>query len=139
MTFAMFGIEDMIPLLVFGGIVMGIWALLSLISNRNSQALDRLSRLSRPPSLAEIEDPTKAKGNKFQGLADAVKSISKPLMPTRRWALWSSRAQAAASARAPTSPLCSTRSSPATRRPPRPYACATGSSSCGRRSRSPCG
>src|SRR5215475_1377428 len=82
MTFAMFGIEDMIPLLVFGGIVMGIWALLSLISNRNSQALDRLSRLSRPPSLAEIEDPTKAKGNKFQGLADAVKSISKPLMPT---------------------------------------------------------
>jgi len=81
MTFAVFGIEDMIPLLVFGGIVMGIWALLSLISNRNSQALDRLSRLSRPPSLAEIEDPTK-KSSKFQGLADAVKSISKPLMPT---------------------------------------------------------
>ncbi|HZZ77852.1 MAG TPA: type II secretion system F family protein [Gemmataceae bacterium] len=82
MIFAAFGIEDMIPLLVFGGIVMAIWALLSLISNRNSQALDRLSRLSRPPSLAEMEDPTKAKGNKFQGLADAVKSLSKPLMPT---------------------------------------------------------
>jgi tight adherence protein C len=80
--FAIVGIEDMIPLLVFGGIVAGIWALLSLISNRNSQALDRLSRLSRPASLAEIEDPSKkANGNKFQGLADAVKSISKPLMP----------------------------------------------------------
>jgi tight adherence protein C len=53
-----------------------------MISNRNSQALDRLSRLSRPASLAEIEDPLKAgKGNKFQGLTDAVKSISKPLMP----------------------------------------------------------
>ena len=82
MLFAVLGIEDLIPLMVFAGIVMGIWALLSLISNRNSQALDRLSRLSRPASLAEIEDPTKSgKGAKFQGLTDAVKSISKPLMP----------------------------------------------------------
>jgi len=81
MFFAILGIEDLIPLLVFGGIVAAIWAFLSLISNRNSQALDRLSRLSRPPSLAEIEDPTRARGNKFQGLTDAVKSISKPLMP----------------------------------------------------------
>ncbi len=80
MLFGMLGFEDLIPLLVFGGIVMAIWALLSVISNRNSQALDRLSRLSRPASLAEIEDPTKAR-SKFQGLADAVKSISKPLMP----------------------------------------------------------
>jgi tight adherence protein C len=80
--FAAFGFEDLIPLFVFGGIVMGIWALLSVISNRNSQALDRLSRLSRPPSLADLDDPTKAgKGNKFQGLTDAVKSISRPLMP----------------------------------------------------------
>src|SRR5260221_12470100 len=82
MLFAVLGIEDMIPLMVFAGIVAAIWACLSMISNRNSQALDRLSRLSRPASLAEIEDPTKkANGNKFQGLTDAVKSISKPLMP----------------------------------------------------------
>lgn len=82
MLFGLFGFEDLIPLLVFTGIVMGIWALLSVISNRNSQALDRLSRLSRPASLAEIEDPLKA-GNrsKFQGLANAVKSVSRPLMP----------------------------------------------------------
>jgi tight adherence protein C len=82
MVFAVLGIEDAVPLLVFAGIVAAIWAFLSLISNRNSQALDRLSRLSRPQSLADIEDPTKAgKGHKFQGLTDAVKSISKPLMP----------------------------------------------------------
>ena len=82
MLFAVLGIEDMIPLMVFAGIVAAIWAFLSMISNRNSQALDRLSRLSRPQSLADIEDPTKAgKGNKFQGLANAVKSVSKPLMP----------------------------------------------------------
>jgi len=82
MLFAVLGVEDAIPIMVFGGIVMGIWALLSLISNRNSQALDRLSRLSRPASLAEIEDPMKTgKGNNLQGLTNAVKSISKPLMP----------------------------------------------------------
>ena len=82
MLFAVLGIEDLIPVMVLVGIVAGIWAVLSLISNRNSQALDRLSRLSRPASLAEIQDPAKAnKGNKFQGLTDAVKSVSKPLMP----------------------------------------------------------
>lgn len=82
MLFAAFGIEDMIPLLVFAGIVAGIWAVLSMISSRNSQAQERLSRLSRPQSLADIEDPLKKKDQgKFQGLTDAVKSISKPLMP----------------------------------------------------------
>src|SRR5947209_7956703 len=81
MFFAVLGIEDLVPLLVFGGIVALIWAFLSMISNRNSRALDRLSRLSRTASLADIEDPLKAKAGKFQGLTDAVKSISKPLMP----------------------------------------------------------
>src|SRR5437867_2911679 len=81
MLFAVLGFEDVVPLLVFAGIVIGIWAILSMISNRNSQAVDRLNRLSRPASLAEIEDPLRGGRNKFQGLADAVKSISKPLMP----------------------------------------------------------
>ncbi len=82
MLFAAFGIEDMIPVLVFAGIVAAIWAVLSMISNRNSQAQDRLSRLNRLPSLADMDDPTKAGTNgKLQGLTDAVKSISKPLMP----------------------------------------------------------
>ena len=52
----MIGISDLIPLLVFMGIVMGIWAVLTMISNRNSRALDRLQRFSRPQSLAEILD-----------------------------------------------------------------------------------
>src|SRR5258708_37180453 len=82
MLFAVLGFEDLIPLIVFAGIVPAIWAVLSMISSRNSQALDRLNRLSRPQSLADIEDPTKAgKANMFQGIANAVKSISKPLMP----------------------------------------------------------
>jgi tight adherence protein C len=78
----MIGIADVVPLLVFAGIVLGIWAVLSMISNRNSQAMDRLARLSRPQSLADIEDPTRRGEHKLQGLFDAAKSISKPLMPT---------------------------------------------------------
>jgi tight adherence protein C len=78
----MIGIADIIPLLVFGGIVLGIWGVLSMISNRNSRSTERLTRLSRPQSLAEIEDASRPRGDhKLQGLLDAAKSISKPLMP----------------------------------------------------------
>jgi tight adherence protein C len=78
----MIGITDIVPLLVFIGIVVAIWGVLSMISNRNSQALERLARLSRPQSLADIQDPTRARGDhKLQGLIDAAKSISRPLMP----------------------------------------------------------
>src|SRR4051812_29319814 len=69
-----------IPLLVFFGIVMGIWAVLSGISNRNSRALDRLARLSRPPSLADIEDP-KQRNDRFKGLVDTAKMFASPMMP----------------------------------------------------------
>ncbi len=79
---AFIGLADIIPLLVFVGIVMAIWAVLSMISSRNSRAADRLARLSRPQSLADLEDPTKSgKGDKYAGLMEAAKSISKPLMP----------------------------------------------------------
>jgi tight adherence protein C len=79
----MIGIADIIPLLVFAGIVLGIWGILSMISNRNSRAMERLSRLSRPQSLTEIQDPNRPKGDhKLQGLLDAAKSLSRPLMPT---------------------------------------------------------
>ncbi len=78
---AFFYMADLIPLLVFAGIVMGIWAVLSMISNRNSKAMDRLQRLSRPQSLADIEDPSKKSRERFQGMVDAAKAISSPLMP----------------------------------------------------------
>src|SRR5690348_3473366 len=81
-TFAVIGVAAIIPLLVFLGIVLGIWSVLSMISSRNSKALDRLQRLSRPPSLADIEDPRNAKGNeRFAGLLETAKAISAPLMP----------------------------------------------------------
>ncbi len=80
-TFAFVGVADLIPLLVFAGIVLGIWSILSMISQRNSKAAERLSRISRPQSLAEIEDPKLAKKERFQGVVDTAKAFSKPLMP----------------------------------------------------------
>src|SRR5205085_11459570 len=62
--------------------VFGIWAMLSLISQRNSRAQERLARLSRPQSLADIDlNQATKKDEKFQGVADAAKALSSPLMP----------------------------------------------------------
>ena len=80
MVFALVGIQEMIPLMVFGGLVAGIFAILSTISNRNSRAQERLERISRPASLAEIEDP-KLKKERFQGVMETAKALSGPLMP----------------------------------------------------------
>jgi tight adherence protein C len=80
--FASIDLTFVVPLLVFLCLVLGVWAVLSMISNRNSRAQDRLARLSRPHSLAEIEDPkTAAKRERFQGVMDTAKALSAPLMP----------------------------------------------------------
>jgi tight adherence protein C len=79
-VFAMVGFMEIVPLLVFGAMVAGLFALLSLLSNRNSRAVERLDRISRPASLAEIEDP-KQKKDRFQGVMETAKALSGPLMP----------------------------------------------------------
>src|SRR5205807_3475062 len=77
------GLADVIPFIVFGCFVFGIWAVLSLISQRNSRAQERLARLSRPASLADIDlasgDPTNKE--RFQNLVETAKALSGPLMP----------------------------------------------------------
>jgi tight adherence protein C len=75
-----FGFSDFLPLLVCGIFVAGVFAVLSLISNRNSRAQERLDRMSRPASLAEIEDP-RTKKDRFGGVMDAAKALSAPMMP----------------------------------------------------------
>jgi tight adherence protein C len=74
------GVAELIPLLVFAGFVAGTFALLTLLSNRNSRAQERLERISRPASLAELEGP-KQKKERFQGVMETAKKLSKPLMP----------------------------------------------------------
>jgi tight adherence protein C len=69
-----------IPLLVFVGFVGGVWAVLSMISNRNSRAQERLARLGRPQSLVDI-DLKMPKKERFQGVVDTAKVLSGPLMP----------------------------------------------------------
>src|SRR5262249_59731810 len=51
-----------------------------MIASRNSRAVDRLDRISRPASLAEIEEP-KNKKERFQGVMETAKALSAPLMP----------------------------------------------------------
>src|SRR5690348_4557397 len=76
------GLQDLIPLFVFAGVVMGIWGVLNMLAERNSRSAERLMRHSRPASLAEIEDPrTAKKAERFQGVAEMAKAISQPLMP----------------------------------------------------------
>jgi tight adherence protein C len=74
------GAAELVPLLVFAGFVAGVWSILSLLSNRNSRATERLDRISRPASLAEIEDP-RLKKERFQGMVEMAKGLSSPLMP----------------------------------------------------------
>src|SRR5262249_7366584 len=70
----------LIPLLVFAGIVLSIWAVLTMISARNSRAQERLARLSRPASMSEL-DITKGNKEKYQGLVQTAKALASPLMP----------------------------------------------------------
>jgi tight adherence protein C len=79
---AIVGFSDVIPLLVFAGFVAAVWAVLSSISQRNAKAHERLARITRPASLAEIEDPRSAtKPDRFQGVMETAKKLSAPLMP----------------------------------------------------------
>jgi tight adherence protein C len=73
-------IQDLIPLLVFAGIVAAIWAVLSLISSRNSKALERLARLSRRQTPGELDEGGQ-KSERMAGLMETAKALSSPLMP----------------------------------------------------------
>jgi tight adherence protein C len=76
------GVAALIPLFVFVAFIMGVWALLSMVSQRNSRAQERLARLSRPQSLAELEvGQTARKDERMRGLVDTAKAMAKPLMP----------------------------------------------------------
>jgi tight adherence protein C len=80
MILAFVGQAELGQMAVCAFIVMIVFWLLTLLSNRNSKAVERLDRLSRPASLAEIEDP-KNKKERFQNVLETAKALSKPLMP----------------------------------------------------------
>ncbi len=76
------GISEILPLLVFAGIGLLIWSMLTMISQRNSRAQERLERFNQP-LVNPGADPTKAGANadKVQGLLDKAVAFAKPLMP----------------------------------------------------------
>jgi hypothetical protein len=53
---AIIGLQDLIPIFVFGGVVIGIWSVLNILSERNKHAQERLLRHGRPVSHAEGGD-----------------------------------------------------------------------------------
>jgi tight adherence protein C len=80
MILAFIGMQEALPLVVCALFVAGIFAILTILSNRNSRAADRLDRLSRPGSMAEI-DTSQGKKQRLAGIAETAKAFSGPLMP----------------------------------------------------------
>src|SRR5262245_7603494 len=74
----------LLPIVIFALIVMGVWTVLSMISQRNSRAEDRLKRFSRPASLAEIDmaGGRLVKEQRFGGLKKTVEDMGAVLRPT---------------------------------------------------------
>jgi tight adherence protein C len=64
-----------LPITVFVVIVAGIWWLLSWLSQRNSQAEERLTRLSRSKSLAEIDISKKEPSKNLAGIRKTIEGL----------------------------------------------------------------
>lgn len=74
--------ETMIPILIVVAFMVGVFAILSLISSRNTRAQERLARLSRPQSLVDMEVPDRqAKNERMKNIVEAAQAFSKPMMP----------------------------------------------------------
>jgi tight adherence protein C len=62
--------------------MFGAWMMLSLLSRRNlSRAEERLERIGRPKSLAEIELTQKKQEDRFSGLKETMSSLGNVLEP----------------------------------------------------------
>ncbi|HUR55649.1 MAG TPA: type II secretion system F family protein [Gemmataceae bacterium] len=79
--FAFFSAEELAPVFVFGTIVAGTFWVLSLISNRNSQAEERLERIGRPKSLVDIEVGQAESRGRFKGIKDAFSNLGGVMEP----------------------------------------------------------
>src|SRR6516165_3946837 len=67
--------QVLIPLGVLAIVFAGVWTGLTMISKRNSRTQERLARISRPPSLLDIPDPTGEREERFKGIKGAIQSM----------------------------------------------------------------
>jgi len=76
--------KELVPVLMFAGICVVVWIILSRLSARNARSVeDRLDQISRPQSTSEVDIIQKEKTTyeSMQGLIDKAMALSKPLMP----------------------------------------------------------
>lgn len=67
-------ISEIAPLVVFFAIVAGAWFMLTALSNRRSVAEERLARLGRPQSSADLQELDNQR-QRFGGIKDAIAQI----------------------------------------------------------------
>ena len=63
------GAAELLPVMVFFAIMASTWWILNYISNRNSQAEERLERLGRPKSMSELDVLPADQRQRFSGLS----------------------------------------------------------------------
>ncbi|HVJ66353.1 MAG TPA: hypothetical protein VM510_00135, partial [Caulifigura sp.] len=73
--------EELTPVFVFVAIMASTFWLLTQISNRNSQAEDRLTRIGRPKSLVEIEMSQSESKGRFNGLKEMFSNLGGAMEP----------------------------------------------------------
>ena len=78
---AIISADDVLPVVVFVGIVAAAFWLLSLISKRNSLAEDRLDRIGRPKSLVDLDMSQHASRDRFNGLKDIFSKLGANMEP----------------------------------------------------------
>lgn len=79
--FGFLSAAELLPILVFVAIVGGTFVLLSTISNRNNMAEDRLERIGRPKSLAELDVNALESRQRFAGLKEAFSNLGSAMEP----------------------------------------------------------
>jgi tight adherence protein C len=72
--------DDVLPVVVFFGIVAATFWILSLISRRNSDAEDRLDRIGRPKSLVDLE-MSNGSQDRFGGMKDMFSKMGGMMQP----------------------------------------------------------
>jgi tight adherence protein C len=83
--FAFGSAEELAPVFVFGAIFAGVFWVLAQLSRRNTHAEDRLERIGRPKSLADLDLNDSNSRQRFAGLKSAMSSLGASMEPQSSW------------------------------------------------------
>ncbi|VTS08158.1 type II secretion system F family protein [Tuwongella immobilis] len=75
-------LQAFIPYIVFLVVAGGLWVILNLFTQKENVAEERLDRIGRPKSLADLEEMAKEdEQKKFQNIRDMVSTLGKGMEP----------------------------------------------------------